>query len=268
MNELSNKNLVTIKNNERVTTSLIIAEQFNKRHKDVLALIDECLRSDEISADLINWITPTFYTDSYGRQQKMYNVTESGFMFIVTSFKGRKADIARVAFINEFNRMADALNKPKPRQKLTVDFTTDNIRIELFDNAPIKVTEYDGQNYYFFTDLCRAVSYRKSASRPWRKMGHVKKVKVINQDKLPNITYNVVTIKDLQLIINEHGTNTPKLKGIDRFIKEHRDELTEQTTLLLLEPEQTSLALDIPTVDEQIEDFNKFKEFQEIQGWS
>lgn len=268
MNELNNRNLVTIKNNERVTTSLIIAEQFNKRHKDVLALIDECLRSDEISADLINWITPTFYTDSYNREQKMFNVTESGFMFIVTSFKGRKADIARIAFISEFNRMANKLNKPKPRQKLKADFTTDNVRLELFNNAPIKVTEYNGQNYYFFNDLRLAVGYRKSASRPWRNMRPFKKVKVINQDKVPNGIYNVVTVKDLQLIINDHGTNKPQLQTIDRFIKEHRAELTEQTTLLLIEPEQTSLALDVPAVDDQIKDFNKFKEYQEIQGWT
>lgn len=159
-------------------------------------------------------------------------------------------------------------DKPKPRQKLTADFTTDNVRLELFDDAPIKVTEHNGQSYYFFTDLRRAVGYRKSASRPWRNMRDVKKVKVINQDKVPNGIYNVVTVKDLQLIINDHGTVKPKLQALDRFIKEHQDELTEQTTLLLLEPEQTSLALDIPTVDEQVKDFNRFKEFQEVQGWS
>lgn len=167
-----------------------------------------------------------------------------------------------------FIELEKHFNNPKPRQKITADFTTDNVRIELFNNAPIKVTEYEGLNYYFFNDLRLAVGYRKSASRPWRNMRPIKKVHVINQDKLPNGIYNVVTVKDLQIIINDHGANKPQLQTLDRFIKEHREELTEQTTLLLLEPEQTSLALDIPTVDEQVDDFNKFKKFQELQGWS
>lgn len=268
LNNFSVAGVVEIDNNDLFTTSLVIADMFDKQHKNIIQLIKEKISRAEISARLDKWIIPSTYLDKNNQQRPMYKLTKDGFTFIANSLSGVKADMLRIAFIDEFNRMACALNKPKPCQKLKVDFTTDNVRLELFDNAPIKVTEYNGQNYYFFNDLRLAVGYRKSASRPWRNMRPFKKVKVINQDKVPNGIYNIVTVKDLQLIINDHGTNKPQLQTIDRFIKEHRDELTEQTTLLLLEPEQTSLALDIPSVDEQIKDFKKFKEFQEVQGWS
>lgn len=268
LNDISVAGVVKVDNNELFTTSLVIADMFDKQPKDIMKLVKNKMSRAQIFARLNEWIIPSTYLDKNNQRRPMYKLTKDGFTFIANSLSGIKADMLRIAFIDEFNRMADALNRPKPRKKLKADFTTDNVRIELFNNAPIKVTEYEGLNYYFFNDLRLAVGYRKSSSRPWRNMRPIKKVHVINQDKLPNGIYNVVTVKDLQLIINDHGANKPQLKMLDRFIKEHRDELTEQTTLLLLEPEQTSLALDIPTVDEQVDDFNKFKKFQELQGWS
>lgn len=51
-------NLVQIENNQPVTSSLQVAERFNKQHKHVLEAIDDLVRVVENSADL-------FYEDTY-----------------------------------------------------------------------------------------------------------------------------------------------------------------------------------------------------------
>ena len=88
------------------TTSLIVAEHFEKQHKHVLESIEklECsdeFRSAQFSADL--------YLDSHGREQKCYNLTKNGFMFLVLGFTGKKAAAIREAYINEFDRMEKEL---------------------------------------------------------------------------------------------------------------------------------------------------------------
>lgn len=86
-----------------------IAEHFEKRHADVLEAIRqiEVQTSTEKSADL--FISST-YPDSYGRQQKNYQLTRDGFSLLVMGFTGSKALDWKLKYIEAFNRMEKQLS--------------------------------------------------------------------------------------------------------------------------------------------------------------
>ena len=94
--------LITIKKDEAVTTSLIIANQFNKRHDNVIADIRRLDCSAEFTA--LNF-KESRYKDSTGKYNPMYYLTKDGFMFLVMGYRGKKAADIKENYIKAFNSM-------------------------------------------------------------------------------------------------------------------------------------------------------------------
>lgn len=101
--------LVILKDQQPVTTSLQIAKNFDKDHKHVLEVIQDKIQSAENPADYLNMFVRGTYRDSRGRGQKMYYMTRDGFAFIAMGFTGKKADKFKLQYINAFNQMENAL---------------------------------------------------------------------------------------------------------------------------------------------------------------
>lgn len=100
-------NLVVIQNRQVVTSSLQIADSFNKQHKHVLDAIDELLGAAGNLADL-------FYEDSYIHPQnkqryRMYYMNRDGFTLLAMGFTGKKAIQFKLQYIQAFNRMEQQL---------------------------------------------------------------------------------------------------------------------------------------------------------------
>ena len=106
-------NLVKVKNNQVVTSSRQVAENFCKQHKHVLASIQK-LTSAQFSADVPE-IGKMFFEatepDTYGRQQKIYYMNRDGFSLLVMGFTGQKAIEWKIKYINAFNQMEEALKE-------------------------------------------------------------------------------------------------------------------------------------------------------------
>lgn len=85
-----------------VTTSLIVAEVFGKRHDNVLRDIENLSCSD--SFRLLNFEETPYTNLQNGQTYKMYEMTKDGFSFLVMGYTGEKAGQFKEAFINEFNR--------------------------------------------------------------------------------------------------------------------------------------------------------------------
>jgi len=83
-----------------VTTSLIVAKKFDRRHDNVLQGIETLECSPDFN--LLNF-QEISYTDDKNRTYKAYNMTRDGFVFLVMGFTGPKAAKFKEAFINEFN---------------------------------------------------------------------------------------------------------------------------------------------------------------------
>lgn len=93
-----------------VVSSRQVAEDFRKRHADVIKVIEDKMKVNEILRSPKYFIETT-YTDKSNRQSKEYLLTRDGFSFIVMGFTGAKADEWKIKYINAFNRMEEEIIK-------------------------------------------------------------------------------------------------------------------------------------------------------------
>lgn len=98
--------LVFLKHKQALTTSLIVAEYFGKRHDNVVQTIEREYRHLLEFKEMFHKAT---YPDSYGREQPMYLMNRDGFFMLVTGFTGKKATAIKLDFIKAFNAMEAAL---------------------------------------------------------------------------------------------------------------------------------------------------------------
>lgn len=99
-----NNNLVEIKNNRVVVSSLQIAEHFDKEHKNVLRLTSSLLSSSN-SGRLSKHFFKSNYTDDKGEKRPMYLMDRDGFSLLAMGFTGDKALKWKLDFIDAFNAM-------------------------------------------------------------------------------------------------------------------------------------------------------------------
>ncbi|MGL4735717.1 MAG: Rha family transcriptional regulator [Enterovibrio sp.] len=104
-----------------VTTSLIIAEAFGKRHDNIL----QSIKNLDCGDDFANLNFQVCFKNNdlqNGKPQRYYEITKDGMAYLVMGFTGTKAAKFKVAYINEFNRMADILNQRQERGREINDF--------------------------------------------------------------------------------------------------------------------------------------------------
>ena len=107
--------LVIMKNKQAVTSSLQVAEVFEKNHRDVLEAIRTKMHSAEFSAQYQKMFVEGSYKDKSGKSNPMYYMNRDGFAFIVMVFTGRKADDFKLQYIKAFNEMEQ---QAKSKQQL------------------------------------------------------------------------------------------------------------------------------------------------------
>lgn len=83
-------------------SSLVVAEKFEKKHKNILQAIELLECSEEFNRLNFQQID---YVDQKGRTYKAYAMTRDGFMMLVMGFTGKKAATWKEAFIACYNRL-------------------------------------------------------------------------------------------------------------------------------------------------------------------
>lgn len=119
-------NLVIMKNEQPVTTSLQVAETFGKEHKDVMKAIrnveTDIIKgqepSDSNKAQNSALLNSMFYQDNYTvdnnqRSYPMYYMNKDGFTLLVMGFTGSKATQFKLQYIAQFNQMEQEIKQPK-----------------------------------------------------------------------------------------------------------------------------------------------------------
>ncbi|EAL7967621.1 hypothetical protein DWT60_04725 [Campylobacter coli] len=87
------------------TTSLSVAEVFNKNHKNIIRKINEFPKDSFTDLNF----KASKYIDSTGRILPCYKITRDGFSLLVMGFTGEKAYKWKVEFIKVFNEMEKRL---------------------------------------------------------------------------------------------------------------------------------------------------------------
>ncbi|WFF73979.1 phage regulatory protein/antirepressor Ant [Proteiniclasticum sp. QWL-01] len=126
MNELT-----IIKNDQAVTSSLIVAEQFGKRHDHVLRDIDDIKGVTQNWGDLFQ--EETYIHPQNKQEYRMYYMNRDGFSLLAMGFTGAKALTFKLNFINAFNQMETELNSPEKimaRALRIADQTINQLQLE------------------------------------------------------------------------------------------------------------------------------------------
>lgn len=119
------ENLVSVNNGKIVTTSLQVAEVFNKLHRHVLRDIRnlECSSNFQESNFGLSFYHSKLLNGGY-KKQPMYYITRDGFTFLAMGFTGKIAARFKEAYINAFNEM---------ERKLAGDTITEKAMSDLID---------------------------------------------------------------------------------------------------------------------------------------
>ena len=109
--------LVTVVNNQAVTSSLQVAKHFGRLHKDILETIRTNIKAE--NSTLTNWYQKTNYKAGTGKRYPMYLMNRDGFTLLVMGFTGKKALEWKIKYIQAFNQMEEQLKS----MSILPDFT-------------------------------------------------------------------------------------------------------------------------------------------------
>lgn len=116
------ENMVQIDDGKMFTTSLIIAQAFEKEHKDVLKAISNLECSKEFHE---RNFAPMVYEAEIGsgakREFPAYRLTRDGFAFLAMGFTGKKAAAWKEKFLEAFNAMEKALLAQRDGEAVPID---------------------------------------------------------------------------------------------------------------------------------------------------
>ena len=107
--------LVIVQNNQVVTSSKKVAEDFGKRHNDVVEVIRKLLATNFS-------VTKMFHEDVFeyrGQMFPMFYMNRDGFSLLVMGFTGKEALDWKLKYIEQFNAMEKALQEQAQPKALT-----------------------------------------------------------------------------------------------------------------------------------------------------
>lgn len=158
--------LVFLQKEEVVTTSLIVAEKFHKRHDIVLRDIRNLDCSNEFR--LHNFVESS-YKNEQNKEQPMFYLTKDAFMFLVMGYRGKRAADIKEKYIAAFNAMEALLREKsttiwietRKQGKLTRKSETDVIK-ELVEYAKCQGSTHADMLYMTYSKLANALAGTKN----------------------------------------------------------------------------------------------------------
>lgn len=150
--------LVEIRKDRAVCTSLQVAEKFGKRHKDVLKKIESIIADSESAK--IRFQKSTYKSPDNNKTYPMYYIDRDGFAFLVMGFTGEKANKWKWEYINAFNKMEKLLSEKQTQawidtryeSKLARKAETDVLK-QLVEYAKEQGSENANMLYMVYTKL-------------------------------------------------------------------------------------------------------------------
>lgn len=104
--------LVIMHGRQAVTTSLKVAEVFEKEHKDVMKSIRNLTAQN---CAVLKMFVEDKYINSQNKQQPMYYMDRDGFTLLAMGFTGSKAMEFKLKYIEAFNKMEQAVRQELPQ---------------------------------------------------------------------------------------------------------------------------------------------------------
>ena len=156
--------LVYLKNDKPVCSSLQVAEKFGKRHTHVIERIEKIIENDS-TENSAQCFKASIYKDSTGKSNKMYVMDRDGFTFLVMGFTGKKVNEWKWQYIKAFNRMEKFIREKQTKTwietrkagKLTRKAETDTIK-NLVEYAKAQGSQHADKLYMTYSKLANKMA--------------------------------------------------------------------------------------------------------------
>lgn len=130
--------IVFEKGTQIITSSNLLAEVFEKEHKNILRDIEELIKN--LKGEGLELFEPSEYNDGMQRKQPMYCMNRDGFTLLAMGFTGEKAFKWKVEYLKAFNKMEKMIKEGVNPKTLA---TTGEVReIREYGVKVIKAVEY------------------------------------------------------------------------------------------------------------------------------
>lgn len=138
------QDLINIQNEDgqMVVSSREVAENFGKRHADILRDIENLLKNDS-TQNCVQYFIQSEYKDASGKVNKEYMLPRDGFSLLVMGFTGKEALKWKLKYIEAFNKMEEilfeqpeTLSFPTKRQAFEDNIAVAKECIKLFGADP------------------------------------------------------------------------------------------------------------------------------------
>lgn len=102
---------IVIENDQPITTSRNVAENFEKNHRDILESIRNLTAENSATR---NMFFETTYKNTRGQEYPEFLMNRDGFTLLAMGFTGKKALEFKLAYIDQFNEMEHQLKNNLP----------------------------------------------------------------------------------------------------------------------------------------------------------
>lgn len=148
--------LVIMHEQQAVTTSLVLAEVFEKKHQHVM----EAIRKLTVENSTVKkMFVEDSYLNSRNQQQPMYYMNRDGFTLLAMGFTGSKAMKFKLKYIDAFNRMEEQI-KSESQFRLPTNFDEMTLMLSNVMQGQEKKIEEQGKKVDFLMDLSGLTSSR------------------------------------------------------------------------------------------------------------
>lgn len=99
---------IVIENDQPITTSRNVAENFKKNHRDILESIRNLTAENSATR---NMFFETTYKNTRGQEYPEFLMNRDGFTLLAMGFTGKKALEFKLAYIDQFNQMEEHIKQ-------------------------------------------------------------------------------------------------------------------------------------------------------------
>ena len=157
--------LVYLKNDEPVCSSLQVADKFGKRHDRVLSAIDNLLETLPKNGETSKMFILSKRKADDGQFHRMYLMNRDGFSLLVMGFTGEKALEWKLQYIKAFNQLEKFIRekesqtwiKTREAGKLTRKAETDTIK-NLVEYAKAQGSQHADKLYMTYSKLANKMA--------------------------------------------------------------------------------------------------------------
>ena len=154
--------LVVMRRKEAMTTSLMVADAFGKRHDRVIRSIENTLESLPKNG-VVKMFFLGEYIDKKGEARKMYYMNRDGFTLLAMGFTGEKAFEFKLKYIAAFNKMEKFITEKQSAEYLEARAAGKLVRKEETDTIK-KLVEYAKEQGSGHADMLY-VTYTRLANK-------------------------------------------------------------------------------------------------------